>query len=172
MSHQTVNDVLPPLCECGKSLTTREELNRQVDWGALICDACCDEAEATECWCVFGWFINGDPRQFEPDEENQPDEIAAWRAACEAWARGEMVNPAVEEHGPWVELGTGRVTIGERPSPDAIGQCSAPRAYGLGAIYCDHHKQPDDAWKSWPRHHASVLQPATDSGEQRGREGL
>jgi hypothetical protein len=150
---RSVIEVSPPLCDCGNPLTTRDELNRRIDHGMDVCDPCMDRAEETECWCIDGWFINGDPRQFEPDAENQPTEIAAWRAACEAWERGEMVNPAVEEHGPWVEPGTGRVTLGERPSSDSIGQCSAPRAYGLGAIYCDQHKQPLDAWKGWPRQH-------------------
>lgn len=88
-----------------------------------------------------------------PDEENSPEELAAWRAACEAWDRGEHVHPAAEVHGPWMEPGTGRVTLGERPSPEAIGHCAAPRAYGMGATHCDQHKPAPDAWKSWPTRH-------------------
>ncbi len=149
----TVNDVVPPRCGvCDAALTTTTEPNRRIDWAVYICDACLEIDEIDEgCWCVYGWFINGDPRQFEPEAENSPAEIVAWRAACAAWDRGEYVNPAAEEHGPWVEPGTGRVTIGERPSPDSIGHCSAPRAYGMGTTYCDQHKALAGEWKRWPR---------------------
>lgn len=43
---------------------------------------------------TYGYFPGGamDPRLFDPDEEvNTPDEMAAWRAACEAWDRGERL---------------------------------------------------------------------------------
>jgi hypothetical protein len=157
VSDLSVNDVSPPQCErCNRPLTTTEELNRRIDWAVDMCTACLEIEEADSCWCTYGWFIEGDPRQFQPDEENSEGEIAAWRAACAAWERGEYVNPAVEEHGPWVEAGTGRVTLGERPSTTAIGVCSAPRAYGQGALNCDQHKAPADAWKSWPIRRADL----------------
>lgn len=159
----TVNDVVPPMCcTCDKPLTNPRELNRLIDLALPICDPCCEYEERDGCWCVYGWYLGGDPRQFEPDEENRPDEIAAWRSACEAWERGESVEPAAEEHGPWKDPATGKVTLGARPSETAVGVCSAPRAYGMGAIYCDQHKQPLDAWKSWPRKHG---EPATAPAE-------
>lgn len=159
---QTVNEVVKPHCAlCEAELTTVTELNRRIDSAFDICDACMEADEFDEgCWCTYGWFINGDPRQFEPDEEtNTPAEIAAWREACAAWERGEYVNPAAEEHGPWVEPGTGRVTLGDRPTPTAIGRCSAPRAYGMGMSYCDQHKLSADDWKGWLRSRSAKPAP-------------
>ena len=163
----TANDVVPPLCfTCDKPLTTTEELNRRIDWGADLCDACLHADINDSCWCVYGWYLGGDPRQFQPDEENSPEEIAAWWAACEAWESGTQVEPAAEEHGPWTEPATGTITLGERPSETAVGMCSAPRAYGTGAIHCDQHKQPLDAWKQWPTRHEQQPGPhATGSAE-------
>lgn len=165
----TVNDVVPPLCSgCDAPLTSKSEGARQIDFGSLICDACMEIDESDGCWCTYGWFINGDPRQFEPDEENSSGEIAAWRSACEAWTRGEYVNLAVEEHGPWVEPGTGRVSLGDRPSPESIGCCSAPRAYGMGALRCDQHKAPLDAWRSWPIDHRRLAEAQDASAGSTG----
>lgn len=156
MTDDTVNDVMPPRCEsCERMLFTREELNRRIDRGVDLCDHCLAAEEQDACWCSYGWYLGGDPRQFEPDAENGEAEIAAWRAACEAWERGEHVEPAAEEHGPWIEPVTGKVTIGARPSPTAVGMCSAPRAYGMGAKYCDQHRAAPDAWRSWP-----IIHPA------------
>lgn len=146
-----VNDVSPPRCfTCDAALTTTAEMNRRIDWGTDLCDACLERDIEADCWCSYGWYLGGDPRQFQPDEENAEAEIAAWRLACEAWERGESVQPAAEEHGPWTDPETGKVTIGARPSPTAIGACHAPRAYGMGAIYCEQHQQSRDAWKQWP----------------------
>lgn len=39
----------------------------------------------------YGFFTGGDPRLFTPDSENAPEEIAAHKAACAAWDRGEQV---------------------------------------------------------------------------------
>lgn len=37
----------------------------------------------------YGFFPGGDPRSFSPDEEScTPEEIAAHKAACEAWDAG------------------------------------------------------------------------------------
>lgn len=42
---------------------------------------------------IYGHYCGGDPRRFSPDvEECSPEEIAAHRAACEAWERGERPN--------------------------------------------------------------------------------
>lgn len=50
------------------------------------------EAEAEET-SQYGHFPGGDPRKFSPDEEsNTPEEIAAWKAACEKWNAGEQVD--------------------------------------------------------------------------------
>jgi hypothetical protein len=47
----------------------------------------------------YGFLPGGDPRKFEPDEEvNTPEELAAWRTACEAWNRGEQAEPAFSSH--------------------------------------------------------------------------
>lgn len=153
----TVNEIQPRACErCERLLFTTEERNRSIDLALDLCDHCWYQDIEDDCSCVYGWYLGGDPRQFEPDEENRPDEIAAWRSACEAWERGESVEPPAEEHGPWKDQATGRVTLGARPSATAVGVCSAPRAYGMGGIYCDRHKQPLDAWKRWPIRHEAA----------------
>jgi hypothetical protein len=42
----------------------------------------------------YGGYYGGDPRKFHPDEECcKPEEIAAWKAACAAWDRGETPDP-------------------------------------------------------------------------------
>jgi hypothetical protein len=154
---ETVNDVQPPRCfTCDAPLTTSVEINRMIDFGMDLCQSCAEADERDACWCSYGWYLGGDPRQFEPDEENGPEEIAAWRAACEAWERGEAVEPAAEEHGPWKEPATGRISLGERPSASAVGICSAPRAYGVGTLYCEQHPAAPVAWKSWPLDHAAL----------------
>jgi len=154
---RTVNEVVPPRCErCERALVTREELNRRIDLALDLCDHCWTADIEDDCWCVYGWYLGGDPRQFQPDEENSAEEIAAWRAACTAWEQGRPVEPAAEEHGPWVDPETGAVTLGEQPSPAAVGVCHATRAYGQGEIYCEQHAQPADAWKSWPLQRADL----------------
>ena len=46
---------------------------------------------------MYGSYHGGDPREFMPDVEcNTPEEIAAHKAACESWDRGEHVEA---EHG-------------------------------------------------------------------------
>lgn len=169
----TVNDVLPPRCDtCDAALVHRSELERQIDSGILLCDHCWEADVEDDCWCVYGWYLGGDPRQFEPDEENTPAEIAAWRAACEAWEQGRAVEPAPEEHGPWTDPATGTVTLGARPSPTAVGACHAPRSYGQGASHCERHAQPPDAWRRWPIRHTE-LEPVEPAPEARpsGAEG-
>lgn len=149
----TVNEVNPPHCErCDRELFTREEINRSIDLGTDLCDHCYagDGAEEDECWCGYGFYHGGDPRQFSPDEEmNNPAEITRWLAACEAWERGAPSAPEPEEHGPWTDPETGTVTIGVKPSPTAVGACHALRSFGLGAYYCDRHRLPADAWQRW-----------------------
>ena len=147
----TVNDVQPPRCfVCDRPLVSRTELNRRIDWQTDVCDPCAEGPDEDDCWCSYGFYHGGDPRQFQPDEENPADEIAAWRSLCEAWERGEQATPAPETHGPWIDPTTGAVTLGARPSPDTIGTCSAIRSLGMGATYCRQHLPSPDAWKSWP----------------------
>lgn len=57
----------------------------------------------------YGNFPGGDPRNFTPDEEvNTPEELTAWKAACEAWARGEG-----QDTGPQCQtMGDGSVVTG------------------------------------------------------------
>ena len=57
----------------------------------------------------YGSFPGGDPRNFTPDEEeNTPEELAAWKAACEAWDRGEG-----KDTGPQCQtMGDGSVVTG------------------------------------------------------------
>ena len=44
-------------------------------------------------YTLYGNFMGGDPREFSPDEEVcLPEEIAAWKSACEEWNRGEGVD--------------------------------------------------------------------------------
>lgn len=68
----------------------------------------------------YGYFCGGDPRKFHPDHECcTPEEIAAHKAACEAWNRGEKVGPAMRSH--WITDGEGKV----------IAHCSGS-SYGIG----------------------------------------
>jgi len=48
---------------------------------------------------AYGFFPGGDfdPRKFTPDAENSAEEIAAHKALCEAWERGER--PTVARSG-------------------------------------------------------------------------
>jgi hypothetical protein len=147
----TVSEMQPPRCfVCDHPLVSRTELNRRIDWATDVCDSCAEGPDDDDCWCSYGFYHGGDPRQFQPDEENPESEIAAWQLLCEAWDRGEQIQPDPEVHGPWIDPETGAVTIGARPSPDAVGTCSAIRSLGMGATYCGQHRPPADAWKSWP----------------------
>lgn len=39
---------------------------------------------------IYGYYSGGDPRLFSPaEDECTPEEMAAHKAACEAWERGE-----------------------------------------------------------------------------------
>lgn len=65
----------------------------------------CEELEMQ----MYGSFPGGDPRCFTPDEEvNTPEELSAWKAACEAWDRGEG-----QDTGPQCQtMGDGSVVTG------------------------------------------------------------
>ena len=62
-------------------------------------------------YTLYGNFMGGDPREFSPDEEVcLPEEIAAWKSACEEWNRGEGVDrgPGCQTMGDgWAGTGTG-----------------------------------------------------------------
>lgn len=53
----------------------------------------------------YGFYHGGDPRNFCPDSENTPEELAAHRAACEKWdeaeAKGEKLEPEPDGSG-WI----------------------------------------------------------------------
>jgi hypothetical protein len=68
----------------------------------------------------YGLFPGGDPRRFRPDEEScTPEEIAAHRAACEAWDRGEGV-----------DRGPSCATLGD-------GSAWSGKGYGVGPYTVD-----------------------------------
>lgn len=90
----------------------------------------------------YGYFLGGDPRDFTPDGEVcTPEEIAAHRAACEAWERGER--PELDRHhhkivqledgrhgvasfsGPF---GMGVYTMSDEDADDVLGQIEAALA--------------------------------------------
>ncbi len=76
---------------------------------------------------AYGFFPGGDydPRRFQPDQENSPEELAAHKAACQAWERGDR--PMVAR--------SGRVEEASVPAvPDGAGGMTEPIA-GL-AIVC------------------------------------
>lgn len=67
----------------------------------------------------YGGYYGGDPRKFHPDEEMcTAAEIAAHRAACAAWDRGERPGPRV---------GDGGCRLGK----------PCPRPYGIGVTIFD-----------------------------------
>jgi len=71
-----------------------------------------DELAALSEHVGYGYAPRGiDPRDFTPNDEScSPAEIAEWRAACEAWERGER--PRVPgPHDP---------PLGDAPTPDAV----------------------------------------------------
>jgi hypothetical protein len=56
--------------------------------------------QAAEPTQGYGYPISPDPRDFHPDEECcTPEEIANWKAACEAWERGDC-KPVPPAHIP------------------------------------------------------------------------
>lgn len=91
-----------PCKTCG---TTERGRSACPGCGAVVCELCgdaegefcCDgEGGCAECACChgYGYYPGGDPRHFHPDEECcTPAEIAAHKAACEAWERGETPDP-------------------------------------------------------------------------------
>ena len=59
---------------------------------------------------TYGFLPGGDPRRFVPDHEvNTPAEKAAWSAACDAWNRGERVEPAVSPPGRVYQREDGKI---------------------------------------------------------------
>lgn len=66
--------------------------------------------EAANPHVTYGYFHGGDPRDFHPDPECcTPEEIAAHKAACEAWDRGER--PKSEQHRHEATEHEGRVVV-------------------------------------------------------------
>lgn len=62
---------------------------------------------------TYGYFLGGDPRNFTPDVECcTPEELAAHKAACEAWDRGARPDPG-GPHQPLFKDGKeiGHITI-------------------------------------------------------------
>lgn len=74
---------------------------------------------------MYGPFPGGDPREFEPDrEDNTPEEIAAWEQACAEW-----------------DAGTG---VDRGPSCATFGDASAWTGTGFG-MGTTNHKSPEGA---------------------------
>jgi hypothetical protein len=50
--------------------------------------------ECQDGWIMgYGYFPGGDPRNYSPDGECcSPEEIAAWKAACNRWNLGEKTD--------------------------------------------------------------------------------
>jgi hypothetical protein len=70
---------------------------------------------------TYGYFPGGDPREFTPDEEScTPNEIEAWKLACELVESGEVKLVSGQHHWPvFDKLG---VCIGHTThSPFGIG---------------------------------------------------
>lgn len=74
---------------------------------------------------MYGHFPGGDPRMFTPDTEScMPEEIAAHKAACEAWDRGKRMEP--------------KMVPGFYPNPDGDGGLFLDGSdYGVGIYRFD-----------------------------------
>lgn len=80
---------------------------------------------------TYGYYPGGDPRDFDPDPECcTPEEMAAHKAACESWERGER--PEFERHRHEPVEHEGRVVI-----------ASYAGAFGLGT-YSIRDKEAED----------------------------
>lgn len=47
------------------------------------------------CYCYYGSFPGGDPRDFRPDPDNATAELAEHRVLCAAWAAGQQDRPDI-----------------------------------------------------------------------------
>ena len=47
------------------------------------------------CYCYYGSFPGGDPRDFRPDPENATAELAEHRVLCAAWSSGQQDRPDI-----------------------------------------------------------------------------
>lgn len=95
--------------------------------------------EASEC-PAYGFFPGGgaDPRRFTPDGENSDEELAAHKAACEAWDRGER--PEVKRSGrvEHVDIQAGPDGAGGTTEPIAGLAIVCGSSYGIGTyVYAD-----------------------------------
>jgi len=114
-----------------------------------------EEAEGVS----YGGYPGGDPRDFTPDGECcTPEEIAAHKAACEAWERGDFTEPRHGRHAVEIALKDGTKAVGHG--------CINP--YGIG-VYTYHNEESARA-----RDAAALLlgyvfgEPAgRDTGEQK-----
>lgn len=74
----------------------------------------------------YGYYPGGDPRKFSPDPECcTVEENARWKAACEAWDRGETPDPG----GPHVPLGH-PLPDGVEPVASIIGRAEDGQTFG------------------------------------------
>ena len=90
----------------------------------LMCWACWSDSDYGDNYGIatYGFFSGGDPRDFIPDPEVcTPEEIASWKADCEAWDKGDKIPcpPACQE----------------RKLPDGTTIHVIERRYGLGVYY-------------------------------------
>lgn len=73
----------------------------------------------------YGFFPGGDPRDFTPDFEGcTPQEIEAWKEACDSWNRGEKV--VCEGSHRWLVDAEGKV----------IGTATVS-SFGIGTYWFD-----------------------------------
>lgn len=81
----------------------------------------------------YGFFPGGDPRRFQPDSENTPEQLAAHEAAVKRWneaeAKGEPLPPA--------EKGSCNPVVLERDGEVVGGAIVCGSAFGLGGYEFD-----------------------------------
>jgi hypothetical protein len=97
----------------------------------------------------YGYYPGGDPRKFSPDPECSTDEERArWKAACEAWNRGETPDPG----GPHIPIGS-PLPAGAEPvlANLSMGHVTVAH-YGLGSYEMEYECGDDpDCWECGPR---------------------
>lgn len=100
----------------------------------IVCRLCGDpmDMHIARCAEVIDATARLDPRHFHPDEECcSPAEIAAHRAACEAWERGETPDPG-GPHLPITEENIAKYAPSVIVKAGACGHITVAH-YGIGS---------------------------------------
>ena len=97
----------------------------------------------------YGYFLGGDPRNFDPDPEGlMPDELSRWVSDCEAWDAGTPIS----RDGPHIPFDGGHLPVSN---------------YGMGIT---HEHAPGRAWRDRLAYLQSELpastHPSTPTGER------